>query len=170
MMAILLIIETEQASARPIGGHIPTWRIDMARVSVLCALVALTVGVLSPGKARSEGVQIRDGSYAAIAYSPSTKAFGYGYDYNSRSSAEQAALRNCPHADARVVTWVSGGFCALVESDDGSWGAAADWGVGSSNLRALDQARLEAEKHGKSHRVVLILSSDGSYIHRPARK
>ena len=40
------------------------------------------------GKAAAE-------NYGAIAYSPSTKAYGWSYDYPSRSAAESQALSNC---------------------------------------------------------------------------
>ena len=48
-------------------------------------------------------VEIDFNTYAAIAYSPSTGAYGYAYNYWSRYSAEREALRRCAAEDAEIV-------------------------------------------------------------------
>jgi Domain of unknown function (DUF4189) len=46
-------------------------------------------------------------NYGAIAYSPSTKVYGWSYDYPSRSAAESAASANCGKQanDCIVALW-----------------------------------------------------------------
>lgn len=115
--------------------------------------------------AEARDIEIDSGSYGAIAYSPSTGTYGYSHNYRSRRSAEQAALGYCDADDARVVAWVNFGFAALVKADDGSWGAAASYGEGSTNLEAINRARRACREHTDSPiRTVLVISSDGQYV------
>jgi hypothetical protein len=79
-------------------------------------------------------------SYAAIAYSPRTGAYGYSYDYSSRSQAERAALNRCRGNDARVVVWVKNGWAAVARSRNGSW--ATGW-----SSRSKSRARYLARRN-----------------------
>jgi serine/threonine-protein kinase len=71
--------------------------------------------------------------YGAIAYSPSTRAHGWAYDYGSRGEAEQRALDQCNrHSDDRhaedcvVPVWFRNACGALAV---GSEGYGSGWGV-----------------------------------------
>src|SRR5205823_212946 len=82
--------------------------------------------VAAPAQA-DEVIVFNGNTYAAIAYSPAMGNYGYGYNYGSRTAAEAAAIRNCKADDARIVTWVNNGFCALALGED-----KTAWGVGWS--------------------------------------
>jgi Domain of unknown function (DUF4189) len=60
-------------------------------------------------------------NYGAIAYSPSTKAYGWSYDYPSRSAAESVAMSNCgKHAnDCIVPLWFRNACGALAIGSNG---------------------------------------------------
>jgi len=131
--------------------------------SMICVLGAASV-------ARSDVATYYGSSYAAIAYSPATGKFGYSYNYGSRSSAERAALANCPQADARIVTWVHNGFCALALGKDQScWGIGFSWGNGASNTEARNYALEDCSDRTSDARVVLCVCSSGAFapeVHR----
>ncbi|MEE4355618.1 MAG: DUF4189 domain-containing protein [Desulfococcaceae bacterium] len=77
--------------------------------------------------------------YAAIAYSPSTGAYGSSYDYPSRAAAEQKAFQTCARSgarDCRIAVWVRNGCAALAVGSGGGYGA----GTGSNKGAAQNQA------------------------------
>ena len=74
--------------------------------------------------------------YAAIAYSKSTKSYGYSYNYGSRDAAEAAALNRCDGYDKKIVVWVHNGWCALALGDSHAYGYG--W---SNNTRAYARSR-----------------------------
>ena len=128
-------------------------------------LLSFTLLFLSGLTATADSIVIRSGSAGAIAYSPSTGKFGYGYNYSSRAKAERAALSNCRYRDARIVTWVQTGFCALVKGSDGSWGTGSCWGSTASNLKAIEKAKANCRAAGGvPTSLVIVMSSDGKYI------
>jgi len=89
---------------------------------VLCR-VAVVVGLLAfAGAAHARDL------YGAIAYSPSTGAHGYSFDYGSRASAERKALSSCRKyaRDCRVPLWFRNSCGALAVGNGGGWGTA--WG------------------------------------------
>ena len=99
-------------------------------------------------------------TYAAIAYSPATGKWGYGNNYGSRGAAERAALQNCPEPDARIVTWVHNGFCALALGDDRScWGIGYSWGNGASNTAARNFALQDCRGRTTGAHIVLCVYS-----------
>ncbi len=67
------------------------------RAYVLAGLLLLCAG---SGEAAAE-------NYGAIAYSPSTKAYGWSYDYPSRGAAEREALSGCraKASDCIIPLW-----------------------------------------------------------------
>src|ERR1700733_9615979 len=69
----------------------------MNRLRSMLVLVLTASIFLAPLHAvRAQQVIVFDGdTYAAIAYSPSTGKWGYGYNYGTRGGAERAALRTC---------------------------------------------------------------------------
>lgn len=66
-------------------------------------------------------------SYGAIAYSRTTGAIGWGFDYPSREAAESGAVANCrQHAgDCAVATWFRDACGAIAVGDNGY---GAEWG------------------------------------------
>lgn len=70
-------------------------------------------------------------NFGAIAYSDSTGAYGWAYNYDSRQGAERAAIGFCRDTedeaqDCRVLAWFNGACGALAIDPDGPYGA--DWG------------------------------------------
>jgi len=68
-------------------------------------------------------------NYGAIAYSPSTRAHGWAYDYPSRAAAERAALANCRRqaSDCTVPIWFRNACGALAIGPNGygtGWGTS----------------------------------------------
>lgn len=95
-------------------------------------------------------------SYGAIAYSTSTDAHGFSYNYASRAQAEVAALGHCRDfggdaANCKVVVWFYDRCAALATGDNGAHGwahhswrqTAADnalancWSIGGANCRIV---------------------------------
>src|ERR1700721_2328378 len=60
--------------------------------------------------------------YGAIAYSNSTGALGWSYDYGSRGEAEDAALSEC-HGGCSAVLWFRNAYGAIATASDHSYGA-----------------------------------------------
>jgi Domain of unknown function (DUF4189) len=90
--------------------------------------------------------------YGAIAYSPSTGAYGYSYDHVSRANAETAALAACSeHAgDCQVPVWFRNACAALAVGNGGSWGT----GWGSSRRLAERFARRTCGEHASNCAVI----------------
>jgi serine/threonine-protein kinase len=131
--------------------------VQKRRVLSILALVACLV--LAP-RGRAD-VEIDFKSYVAIAFSPSTGAYGYAYNYWSRYSAEREALRRCPHADAKIVGWVQAGWLALAIGDDNAYGVGWEYGNGSTNNDAKRRALKEcASRTTGAHLVLCICSGD----------
>lgn len=67
--------------------------------------------------------------YGAIAFSKSTSAHGYSYDYYNRATAEKRAVSECNKRagsdDCKVVIWFKNACGALAVGDSGS---GAEWG------------------------------------------
>lgn len=125
---------------------------------VLFALMA--AAFLGLGRTRADDVIFDGDTYAAIAYSPATGKYGYAYNFGSRASAEEAAVRNCKADDARIVTWVNNGWCALALGDDrSSWGTGWSFGDGATNTFAKQQPLGECRKRTTGCRVVLCICS-----------
>jgi len=63
--------------------------------------------------------------YGAIAYSQSTRAHGYSYDYRSRRAAERRAYRECRQygGGCRIAVWFRNACGALAVGKDGGWGS-----------------------------------------------
>jgi serine/threonine-protein kinase len=113
-----------------------------ALASSLSALLLMT----APAAA-----QTIDGTrYAAIAFSPKTGKWGFGYNHPSRASAERAALNKCPASDARVLTWARMGWIVLVIAEDGAHGYAQVHGEGASLSAAMSKALAHLRKHSSS--------------------
>ena len=62
--------------------------------------------------------------YGAIAYSQSTRRYGYAWGKTSRAEAEAAALSECTAGDAFIAVWGSNTWLALAHGDGTSYGWA----------------------------------------------
>jgi serine/threonine-protein kinase len=73
-------------------------------------------------------VEARD-NYGAIAYSPSTGAYGWSYDHVSQASAVSAALAECSQraGDCQVPLWFRNACGALAVGSGGGFGTG--WGT-----------------------------------------
>ncbi len=78
-------------------------------------------------------------NYGALAYSPSTGAWGGAYDYASRRAAENRALSECRARGrgCQVAVWFRNACGAISVGNNGGWGS----GWGSSRSRAEREAR-----------------------------
>ena len=90
---------------------------------VIRGLAVLVALLASAGAA-----QARD-YYGAIAYSPSTGAYGYSYDHPSRADAEARALAECGNraSDCQLPLWFRNACGALASGGNGGWGTG--WGT-----------------------------------------
>lgn len=90
-------------------------------------------------------------NYGAIAYSPSTGAFGRSWDYPNRRGAERRALNGCrAHArDCRVAIWFRNACGALAVGNRGGWGS----GWGNSRSRAQNEARAVCRRHTNNCKI-----------------
>jgi hypothetical protein len=134
----------------------------MNRFAKSFGMLALTTAcfLVVAGVAKSDVIYFYGSTYAAIAYSPATGKFGYGYNCGSRASAEAMALNNCPAADARIVTWVNNGFCSLALGDNKSrWGTGYSWGAGATNTAARNTALANCRARTSGARIVLCVCS-----------
>ena len=91
----------------------------MRRYLMALGLLLACAGA-GPGEAAAE-------SYGAIAYSPSTKVYGWSYDFPSRRAAENEALARCRRQanDCTVPLWFRDACGALAIGSDGygtGWG------------------------------------------------
>ena len=86
------------------------------------------------------GTVAAQNNYGAIAYSPSTGAHGWSYDYGSRAAAEDVALSACRrHAgDCLIPIWFRNACGALAV---GSNGYGSGWG---SNRRLAENFALRS--------------------------
>jgi len=126
----------------------------------LIRIAALTLAVALAPAFADERVVVNPDRYAAIAYSPATGAYGYGYDCGTRREAERRALAECDAPDAKLLTWVQFGWAALVVSDDGYYGHATTYGRGANSADARADAIAELRKRSKSPiKLVLIVCS-----------
>jgi serine/threonine-protein kinase len=78
-----------------------------------------------PGKAAAQ-------NYGAIAYSPSTGADGWAFDYPTRGVAESMALQDCRKYadDCTVPLWFRDACGALAVGDNNGYGTG--WGTSRS--------------------------------------
>lgn len=66
--------------------------------------------------------------WGAIAFSQSTGASGYSYNYSTRALAESAAIGFCARSDCSSVAWFQNAGGALARAPTGQWGT----GTGTS--------------------------------------
>jgi hypothetical protein len=72
--------------------------------------------------------QRRQATFGAIAYSPSSGAFGWAWNQTQIEDARNAAIRSCIRNDcAGYVLWFKDGFGAVAKNQSGAW--ATSWGT-----------------------------------------
>jgi hypothetical protein len=79
-------------------------------------------------------------NYGAIAYSPSTGAHGYSYDFPSRGQAETRALAECRARGrgCKIAVWYVNACGALATGSNG-WGSAWAGTRSAAESRAVRQ-------------------------------
>lgn len=83
-------------------------------------------------------------SYGAIAYSVTSKAWGYSEEYSGRSAAQNRAIKECRTKDCAIAAWFYNSCGALASSANGSWGGAQ----GADEARAKQNAQARCAKEG----------------------
>ena len=91
----------------------------------------VAAGLLLACVAAGSGEAAAD-NYGAIAYSPSTKAYGWSYDFPSRGAAESEAMSRCrtKAGDCFVPLWFRNACGALAI---GSGGYGTGWATDRSS-------------------------------------
>jgi hypothetical protein len=91
----------------------------------------LAIGLLCIVSGLGASSAVAADNFGAIAYSPSTGAYGWSYDYPSRSAAENVALANCRKraGDCVIPIWFRNACGALAV---GSNGYGSGWGTSRS--------------------------------------
>ncbi len=100
----------------------------MKKISKQLAIAA----ILAMPLALSNATKASAGTFGSIAYSPATGRYGYSWNYNSRSQAQNAAIRECGVRDCRVVSWFSNACGSLATSRYG-WGSS--WNANGAQAR-----------------------------------
>ena len=85
-------------------------------------VAAFTIGFVMTSSA-----QARD-NYGSIAFSQTTGAHGYSYDYPSRGAAQNRAMQECRRygGGCRIAAWFKNACGALAVGNGNGWGA--EWG------------------------------------------
>jgi hypothetical protein len=114
------------------------------RILAIVASLAAVAGTLTfAGSAAAKG----DDKFAAIAVEVPRGAFGYGFNYDSRSGAETRARDECElfasrPEDCRNVVWVRNGCAAVavIRRQNGNIRRMA-WGIAEGKRKAIDRAK-----------------------------
>lgn len=96
---------------------------------ILAILAVLGMVAMAPQGAAAQ-------SFGAIAYSPSSGAWGWSSDYGSRGQAERRAIRECRNrgSGCRNAIWFRNACGALAKGNNGGWGA--NWGNNRNQARS----------------------------------
>ena len=92
--------------------------------------------------------------YGAIAYSPSTGAAGWSFDYATRGAAENRALRECERfsgqGDCLVKVWVRNAWASLARATNRAYG----WAWNTNRSLAERNALVECSRRGLGCNIV----------------
>ncbi len=85
-------------------------------------------------------------NFGAIAYGPTSKAWGYSFGWDSQAQAESTAMKSCAGNgnDCEVAVWYQR-ECGAVVSDSGT---TYYWGVGDGTGAAVSEAQSTCKKDG----------------------
>lgn len=110
----------------------------LALGAMLAALVAL------PGAALAD--------FGAIAYSPTSGAYGYSYAFGSRGEAERAAVRKCRTngSGCQTAIWFQNA-CGAVAKGPGGWGS----GWATSRQGAYAKALASCQQYSQQCKVLV---------------
>lgn len=88
-------------------------------------------------------------SYGAIAYGPTSRAWGYSYSWDSQDKAESVAMQNCAQHgdDCEVMVWFEH-KCGAVSQGDGT---EAYWGLGDTDGEARADAQNKCASGGATN-------------------
>lgn len=107
----------------------------MIRLLVILSAVFALTSVAAPLDSAS-GTSY--GGYGAIAYSPSTGAFGRSWNWESQWRAEEVAVGFCGQWDCRPVVWVHNACAALAVSHFNTF--QFGWGYSTLYAYAVNNA------------------------------
>lgn len=96
--------------------------------------------------------------FAAIAYSASTGATGWSYNYSDLGEAQIAATNQCNASDALVIAWSRNAWCALAVAEDGSYG----WSWGNTQEEAEAAALANCTQDSPAHIEASVFSGTDS--------
>lgn len=99
--------------------------------------------------------------YGAIAYSPSTRRFGWSFNCPDQANAEAQARSQIGVADAITLGWGSNSYLALALAEDGSYG----YGWDESAFGAADRAMNACT--GKNPQLVALVDTIRGMVPRP---
>jgi hypothetical protein len=120
----------ESGWGKSVGTGVSRRRVLAAGGLVAALGLAAALTCAAPAAlAEADGGQGAEQFFGAIAYSPSTRAHGWAFDYTSRVDAEKRAMAKCQrHArDCFVPVWFRNACGALAIGFDGygtGWGAS----------------------------------------------
>jgi len=136
------------------------WRLGGV-IWIQAALCCLVHCDSSPAVAQSS---LDENWYAALAYSDSTRSWGYSYGYASQEEAEKEAIRRCNASDARVLTWARNQWICFAR--------ASNSGYGYSSAATAEEAQAEAVQHcanrGGGCQVLVLVYANHNAL-KPAR-
>ena len=121
--------------------------ISLARI--VLAVTVLTILLALGGSATAAPTR-----YAAVAYSPSTGAYGYANGYDTKEGAIARAKAECGESDA-VAKWARNAWLALAISADGGYGS----GWATTAAKARQMAIESCLEHNDDAKVVVCVNA-----------
>lgn len=134
---------------------------NVSRVLILLGVAACLSLIAPRPQVNAGGITSAGDTYAAIAYSSKTGRCGYSYGHTSLRDAQTNALKNCATSDARVVTWVKNGFCALAVGDKNVYGTGWASGDQASSTGVEQRALADCAKRTANGRLIASVGSTG---------
>jgi len=111
------------------------------RRNIFCALAFLSLAAMLTAPSEPSRAEESSSRFGAIAFSLSTRMYGYVYDYPDEESARKGAVEECKEEtgsnDCKAVVQFENGCGALAVGDIGygtGWGDA----LGTAQRHALD--------------------------------
>ncbi len=130
----------------------------MHRIPLLSLIIISAMCIFSStggytALAWEEEIVVLPDLYGAIAFSPTTAAHGYSFDYANRAAAERKAINECErHAgsgDCKAILWFNNACGALAVGDTGY---GSGWGT---DIQFASQYAVEScEEFGDNCKVV----------------
>lgn len=100
---------------------------------------------------------VADDLYGAIAYSKSSRRWGYATGKSSREDAEEVALRECKSSDAFIAVWGRNKWLALAHGNGTSYG----WAHGDEEEDTRRRAVEECEKRASDAHLLVAVYAGG---------